>query len=162
MLTIKWAPLFAVHLHIRKQKHILDGPNEREREFRPPGSLSRPVKSEWREQPFGALQGCVKSQHCLSVQFVGVSSPPVQCSNTGFKMRYKKCEILIHPSNIWESYSHALEQGCLKKRRVESTLLFRSLLATTTTLLASGQYNLQHFFIFKEGDEHEGTEVTVE
>ena len=36
------------------------------------------------------LQGWVKSLHCLSIWFVGVAYPPVQCSNTGLKMRNKK------------------------------------------------------------------------
>ena len=30
-------------------------------------------------------------QHWLSVQFVGVNPPPVQCSNTGLEMRNKMC-----------------------------------------------------------------------
>ena len=32
--------------------------------------------------------------HCLSVRFVGVASPPVQCSNAGLKMRNKKCWVV--------------------------------------------------------------------
>ena len=59
------------------------------------------------------LQGCIKSLHCLSIRFVAVAFPPVQCSNTGLKMRNKKCVILIHSSNVWVSYWIALEQGCL-------------------------------------------------
>ena len=30
---------------------------------------------------------------------MGVTCPPVQCSNTGLKKRNKKCEIFIQPSN---------------------------------------------------------------
>ena len=36
------------------------------------------------------LLGRIESQHCLSVRCVGVTSPHVQCSNTGLKMRNKK------------------------------------------------------------------------
>ena len=32
--------------------------------------------------------------HCFSVRFVGVASPPAQCSNTGLKMRNKKSGLL--------------------------------------------------------------------
>ena len=39
------------------------------------------------------------TQHCLSVRFVGVSSPPVQCSNTGLEMGNKKCWVVHHISN---------------------------------------------------------------
>ena len=41
------------------------------------------------EEDYQILQGCIKSQHCLSARFVGVNSS-VQCSNTGLKMRNKK------------------------------------------------------------------------
>ena len=47
-----------------------------------------------------AIAGCIKSPPCLSVPFMGVASPPVQCSKTGLKMRNKKCEIPTHPSNV--------------------------------------------------------------
>ena len=40
------------------------------------------------------------SQHCLSVQFVGINSPPILRSDIGLKMRNKKCEVLMHPSNV--------------------------------------------------------------
>ena len=60
---------------------------------------SRPVKSDLWKQHLGTLQICIKSQHCLSVQFVGVASPPVQCFNTGLKKRNQKCEILMQPIN---------------------------------------------------------------
>ena len=63
----------------------------------------------------------------LSVRFVGIASSPFQCSKTGLKMRNKKCEIFIHPSNIWLSYSPALEQGCLERRK-DGCMLTRSLL----------------------------------
>ena len=53
------------------------------------------------------------SQHCPSVWFVAFAPPPVQCSNTNLKMRNKKWERLVHPSNVSESYWRALEQGCL-------------------------------------------------
>ena len=53
-----------------------------------------------------------------SINFLAVASPPVQCSNTGFQIWNKKCEIIISLSNIWQSYSCALEQGCLATRRV--------------------------------------------
>ena len=43
------------------------------------------------------MLGCIISQLCLSVRFVDVISPPAQCSNTVFKMRNKRCEILVHP-----------------------------------------------------------------
>ena len=39
---------------------------------------------------------------CLSVQFVGVASHPVQCPKTGLKKRNMKCE---EPSNAPNSYS---------------------------------------------------------
>ena len=42
----------------------------------------------------------IESQHCLSVRVVGVASPPVQCSNTGLKMRNKKCEVLMNLSKV--------------------------------------------------------------
>ena len=51
--------------------------------------------------------------HCLSVWIVGFTSTTVKCTNAGLKMRNKKCEVLMHPSNIWESYWHASEQWCL-------------------------------------------------
>ena len=53
------------------------------------------------------LQGCIKSPDCLSIWYLGVASPPVQCSNTGLKMRNKKCKILIHPSNVIRSHFRA-------------------------------------------------------
>ena len=56
------------------------------------------LKSEWREQHFGALLGCIKSQHCISVRFVVIASPLFQCSNTDLKRRNKKREILMQPS----------------------------------------------------------------
>ena len=52
-----------------------------------------------------ALQGCIKSQHCLSV---GVASPPVQCSNTGLEKRNQKSQTLMQPSNApncWSRHS---------------------------------------------------------
>ena len=60
---------------------------------------NRPSKSDRREQQFGALLGCIKRQHRLSVRFVGVTSPPVQFSNTGLKKRNKKCEVVMQPSS---------------------------------------------------------------
>ena len=38
------------------------------------GLRNRSFKSEWQEQQFGALLGCIKSRHCISVRFVGVAS----------------------------------------------------------------------------------------
>jgi len=35
----------------------------------------------------------MNSQHCLSVWFVGVASPPVRCSNTGLKKINQKSQI---------------------------------------------------------------------
>ena len=32
----------------------------------------------------------------VSVQFVVIASPPIQCSNTGLKMRNKNCEVFMH------------------------------------------------------------------
>ena len=52
-----------------------------------------------------------------SVLFVGVATPPLQSSNTGLKMKNKMCEIFIHPCNIWEFYSRALEIGRLRRTR---------------------------------------------
>ena len=37
----------------------------------------------------------------------GIGSPPVECSNTGLKMRNKKCKSIIHPCNGIRSYSPA-------------------------------------------------------
>jgi len=39
------------------------------------------------------------TQHCLSVQFVGVASPPVQCSNTCLEMINKKCWVVAMSEN---------------------------------------------------------------
>ena len=39
------------------------------------------------------------TQHCLSVWFVGIASPPVQCSNTGLEMRNKKCWVVAMSEN---------------------------------------------------------------
>ena len=48
------------------------------------------------------------TQHCLSVQFVGVASPPVQCSNTGLEMRNKKCWVVAMSENstkvLWSDF----------------------------------------------------------
>ena len=46
------------------------------------------------------MQGCIKSQHCLSDWFLGIASPPVQCSNTGLKKRNQKSHTLMQPSNV--------------------------------------------------------------
>ena len=79
-------------------------------------SRSRHPKSKEREKDSQILLGCIKSQHRLSVRFVGVNFPPSQCSNTRLKRRNKKCEILMHPSNIRVSHSCALELGRLSRR----------------------------------------------
>ena len=47
------------------------------------------------------------------VWFVGITSLPVQCLNSGLKIRKNKWKILTQPSNVWESYFRALEIGCL-------------------------------------------------
>ena len=44
----------------------------------------------------------------VSTVFLSGTSSPVQCSNIGLKMRNKKCEILIHPTNISEIPTLAL------------------------------------------------------
>ena len=75
------------------------------------------------------MLGWIKSQHFLSVWFVGVISPPVQCSNADLKMRNKKYGILIHPSNILLSCFRARMSGSRSvlpwrkghKRRLRST-----------------------------------------
>ena len=40
------------------------------------------------------------SKVCLSVRFVGVPFLSILCSKTDLKMKNKKCEILMHPSNV--------------------------------------------------------------
>ena len=42
--------------------------------------LTRDLGSDLRKQQFGALLGCINQSFCLSVRFVGVASPSVQCS----------------------------------------------------------------------------------
>ena len=107
-----------------------------------------PLKQESKIIRYIILQGCIKSQHCLSVRFVGIASPPVQCSNIGLKMRNKKCEIFIHPSNIWLSYSPALEQGCLERRK-DGCMLTRSLLILPTG--CQGYHSTSDFSIRRVG-----------
>ena len=43
---------------------------------------------------FSDIAGIYYKQHCLSDRLVGLASPPVQCSNTGLKMRNKIWEII--------------------------------------------------------------------
>ena len=79
-----------------------------------------------------------KSQQCLSGLW-GMASPLVQCSDTGLKMRNKKCEVLMHPSNVWESYWSALEIGCLLESYIKKcqkmSCLFAHLLLLFSVLL---------------------------
>ena len=53
------------------------------------------------------------TQHCLSVWFVGVASPPVQCSNTGLKNEKQEVQGCC---NVRKFYLHALERGYLVQR----------------------------------------------
>ena len=57
------------------------------------------------------LSDIATTQHCLSVRFVGVAHPPVQCSNTGLKMSNKKCWVvavsenstdMLYSEDIWD------------------------------------------------------------
>ena len=59
------------------------------------------------------LQGCIKSLRCLSILFVGIAFPPVQCSKNGLKMRNKKGSSLIQPCNGIVSYFHGYLLNCL-------------------------------------------------
>ena len=53
------------------------------------------------------------TQHCLSVWFVGVASPPVQCSNTGLKNEKQEVQGCC---NVRKFYLHALKRGYLVQR----------------------------------------------
>ena len=55
------------------------------------------------------------------VRFVGVASPPVQSSNTGLKIRNKKCEIIMHPMSENPIDIRALYFGCLGGRKADSS-----------------------------------------
>jgi len=57
---------------------------------------NRGLGSGWQEQQLCALLGCIKNQHCLSDWFVCITSPPVQCSNTGLKKEKPE---------VWNAYT---------------------------------------------------------
>ena len=65
--------------------------------------------------------------HCLSVRFVGVASPLGQCSNTGLKMRNKKCWVVAmseNPTDILKSEDICGEKHVETCNRAGMTVLY--------------------------------------
>ena len=97
------------------------------------------------------LQGCFKGWHSLSIQFVRVASLPVRCSNTGLKMRNKKCESRIHPFNGIRSYSPASHLNCLFSIEVKELDVHLNIMVGTRVeaqLVLEQMFNVTHYISF--------------
>ena len=62
------------------------------------------------------LQGCIIVSHFLFHIFKPVFEHWTGGQATPSNRTERQCWLLIHPCNIWESYWHALDFGCLQSR----------------------------------------------